>query len=217
MNFGKVTIPTKWSEVTLKQFMQLMEIYEKENRDMLDILELFSGKTRNELRLMPSDFIETMLVHLQFMNDQLNVEPNSEITINGETYKVNYMEKLKLGEWVDSDEALKVKNYPAMLAILARKDGEIYDDDFIANKLDERVKMFEELPIDQAMILVNFFLKLNLQSKIYSPKCLGKAKEVVESLVQCTRNSLPTGVGNIFSILSAKIKLRRLEKQLRAI
>lgn len=217
MNFGEVTLPTKWSDITLKQFMQLMDIYEKENKDMLDILELFSQRSRKELRMMPSDFIDTMLVHLQFMNKQLVVEPNSEIEIEGKKYIVNYMEKLKLGEWVDADEAVKVKNYPALLAILARQKGEVYDDDFIANKLDERIKMFEEVSIDKALVLINFFLKLSLQSRIHSPEYLTVAKEQVRSLVQSIRNSLPSGVGNMFSSLCAKIKLRKLEKQLNSI
>lgn len=159
MDFGKITIPTKWSEVTLKQFQELMKIYNQEDKDILDILSLFTQKSKKELRQMPSEFIETMLAHLQFMNTKLEVEPSSQIDIDGKIYRINYTEKLKFGEFVDVETLIKEDkyNWAAMLAMLCRLEGEIYDDDFIADQLDARIKMYESLPIDRALQLVNFF------------------------------------------------------------
>ena len=217
MDFGKVTIPTKWEDITLKQFCELMRVYDKDDKDILDVLEVLSGRTKSELRQMPADFIDTMMQHLQFMNIPLNVEADSKIVINGEEYKVNYTDKLKFGEWTDAETVLKEKDYAGVLAILARKDGEIYDDDFIANELDKRIELFNSLSITKALVLLNFFLKLKLNSILYSQKSLENSKEAIESLVQCIKSSLKDGGGNMFSTLSARIKLRRLEKQLRCI
>lgn len=221
MDFGKINIPTKWSDVTLKQFQELMKIYEQEDRDILDILALFSGRTKSELKQMPKEFIDTMLVHLQFMNTALEVEPESSIDINGETYKINYTEKLKFGEFVDVESLIKDDkyNYAALLGMLCRKDKEIYDDDFIANELDNRIKMFEEMSIEQALQLINFFLKLKLRSIAYIQKSLAlqEGKELAESLVQSIRNSVKDGAGNIFDSIYAKRELKRLEKSLRCI
>lgn len=221
MDFGKINIPTKWSDVTLKQFQELMKIYEQEDRDILDILALFSGRTKSELKQMPKEFIDTMLVHLQFMNTALEVEPESSIEINGETYKINYTEKLKFGEFVDVESLIKDDkyNYAALLGMLCRKDKEIYDDDFIANELDNRIKMFEEMSIEQALQLINFFLKLKLRSIAYTQKSLAlqEGKELAESLVQSIRNSVKDGAGNIFDSIYAKRELKRLEKSLRCI
>lgn len=217
MDFGKVNIPTKWDDITLKQFCELMRVYDKDDKDILDVLEVLSGKSKSELRQMPADFIDTMMQHLQFMNIPLNVEADSKIVINGEEYKVNYTEKLKFGEWTDAETVLKEKDYAGLLAILARKNGEIYDDDFIANELDKRIELFNSLSITKALVLLNFFLKLKLNYILYSQKSLENSKEAVESLVQCIKSSLKDGDGNIFSTLSARIKLRRLEKQLRCI
>lgn len=221
MDFGKINIPTKWSDITLKQFQELMKIYEQEDRDILDILALFSGRTKSELKQMPKEFIDTMLVHLQFMNTALEVEPESSIEINGETYKINYTEKLKFGEFVDVESLIKDDkyNYAALLGMLCRKDKEIYDDDFIANELDNRIKMFEEMSIEQALQLINFFLKLKLRSIAYIQKSLAlqEGKELAESLVQSIRNSVKDGAGNIFDSIYAKRELKRLEKSLRCI
>lgn len=221
MDFGKITIPTKWSEVTLKQFQELMKIYNQEDKDILDILSLFTQKSKKELRQMPSEFIETMLAHLQFMNTKLEVEPSSQIDIDGKIYRINYTEKLKFGEFVDVETLIKEDkyNWAAMLAMLCRLEGEIYDDDFIANQLDERIKMYESLSIDRALQLINFFLKLKLRYITYSLKSLTlkEAREAAESLVQSIRDSVKAGAGTKLNSIYAKIELRKLEKQLKCI
>lgn len=221
MDFGKITIPTKWSEVTLKQFQELMKVYNQEDKDILDILSLFTQKSKKELRQMPSEFIETMLVHLQFMNTKLEVEPSSQIDIDGKIYRINYTEKLKFGEFVDVETLIKEDkyNWAAMLAMLCRLEGEIYDDDFIANQLDARIKMYESLPIDRALQLINFFLKLKLRYITYSLRSLTlkEAREAAESLVQSIRDSVKAGVGTKLNSIYAKIELRKLEKQLKCI
>lgn len=221
MDFGKITIPTKWSEVTLKQFQELMKVYNQEDKDILDILSIFAQKSKKELRQMPSEFIETMLVHLQFMNTKLEVEPSSQIDIDGKIYRINYTEKLKFGEFVDVETLIKEDkyNWAAILAMLCRLEGEIYDDDFIANQLDERIKMYESLPIDRALQLINFFLKLKLRYITYSLRSLTlkEAREAAESLVQSIRDSLKDGAGTRLNSIYAKIELRKLEKQLKCI
>lgn len=221
MDFGKITIPTKWSEVTLKQFQELMKVYNQEDKDILDILSIFTQKSKKELRQMPSEFIETMLVHLQFMNTKLEVEPSSQIDIDGKIYRINYTEKLKFGEFVDVETLIKEDkyNWAAILAMLCRLEGEIYDDDFIADKLDERIKMYESLPIDRALQLINFFLKLKLRYITYSLRSLTlkEAREAAESLVQSIRDSVKAGAGTKLNSIYAKIELRKLEKQLKCI
>lgn len=221
MDFGKITVPTKWDDITLKQFQELMKIYNQEDKDILDILSLFTQKSKKELRQMPSEFIETMLVHLQFMNTKLEVEPSSQIDIDGKIYKINYTEKLKFGEFVDVETLIKEDkyNWAGILAMLCRLEGEVYDDDFIADKLDGRIKMYEELPINKALQLINFFLKLKLRYITYSLRSstLKEGKEEVESLVQSIRDSLKDGAGTRLNSIYAKIELKKLEKQLRCI
>lgn len=219
MDFGKVRVPTSWDEVTLEQFQKLLSIYEQEDRDIVDILSVFTGKDKGEIRLMPKEFTDEMLIHLQFMNIPLNVEASDKLEIDGKTYKINYMEKLKFGEFVDCETILKSDkyDYSSLLGIVARQEGELYDDDFIANKLDKRIEMFKKIPITKALVLMNFFLQLRLRYTIHSQKSLMVGKQVAESLVQYIRNSLKAGDGNILDSLYAKIQLKRLEKSLKSI
>ena len=221
MNFGKITVPTKWEEVTLKQFTELLTIYDKENKDILDIISMFTGRSKDELRKYPMDFINEILIHLQFMNTPLNIKPSNWVEIDGKKYSVNYMEKLKFGEFVDVETIIKDNkyNYPAILGILCRMEGEVYDDDFIAEKLNDRVKMFEELDMPSAMRLINFFLKLSLRSIAYTQKSLAiqQGKEQAELLVQSIRDSLKDGDLKKLDMIYAKTELRKLEKSLKSI
>lgn len=221
MNFGKITVPTKWEEVTLKQFTELLTIYDKENKDILDIISMFTGRSKDELRKYPMDFINEILIHLQFMNTPLNIKPSNWVEIDGKKYSVNYMEKLKFGEFVDVETIIKDNkyNYPAILGILCRMEGEVYDDDFIAEKLNDRVKMFEELDMPSAMRLINFFLKLSLRSIAYTQKSLAiqQGKEQAELLAQSIRDSLKDGDLKKLDMIYAKTELRKLEKSLKSI
>ena len=221
MNFGKITVPTKWEEVTLKQFTELLTIYDKENKDILDIISMFTGRSKDELRKYPMDFINEILIHLQFMNTPLNIKPSNWVEIDGKKYSVNYMEKLKFGEFVDVETIIKDNkyNYPAILGVLCRMEGEVYDDDFIAEKLNDRVKMFEELDMPSAMRLINFFLKLSLRSIAYTQKSLAiqQGKEQAELLAQSIRDSLKDGDLKKLDMIYAKTELKKLEKSLKSI
>lgn len=221
MDFGKITVPTSWEQVTLKQFTELLAIYDKENKDILDIISMFTGRDKDELRKYPMDFINEILIHLQFMNTPLNIEPSEWAEIDGKKYSVNYMEKLKFGEFVDVETVLKDNkyNYPAILGILCRLDGEVYDDKFIADKLNDRVKMFEELDMPTAMRLINFFLKLSLRSIAYTQRSLAlqQGKEQAELLAQSIRDSLKDGDLKKLDMIYAKTKLKKLEKSLKSI
>ena len=221
MNFGKVQLPTKWEDITLEQFQELMRIYNEEDRDILDIVSLFSKKDKKELRQMPAEFVETMIVHLQFMNCKLDAEPISSIVIDGNLYKLNYMEKLKMGEWVDSETVMQADkyDYSSLLGILCRLDGEVYDDDFIANKLDKRIEMFKQLSITKALGLLNFFLLLKMIYLAHSQKSLAvkKGKELAESLVQHIKSSVMDGDGKKLDSIYAKIALKRWEQSLKCI
>lgn len=221
MNFGKVNIPTKWEEVTLKQFEKLLEVYDREQKDITDVISVMSGRSKDEIKKMPAEFVNEMLIHLQFMNTPLNVEPSDKVSINGQEYVINYTEKLKFGEYVDVETILKDNkyNYSALLGILCRMSGETYDDEFIANTLDKRIKMFEELDLPTAMILINFFLKLSLRYTAYTQKSMAiqQGKEMAESLAQSIRDSLKDGGGTKLDMIYAKIELKKLEKSLKCI
>lgn len=217
INF-EINFPTSWEEITLKQYQDIEALYEEnENASMLDILGVISDKTANDLKKLPFDvFEETILPKMSFLYEKpKEQEPTNKIVIKGETYFVNFMEKLKTGEFVDSQTVLQKDkhNYAMLLAILCRKEGEIYDDDFIANKLNDRVKMFEQQPITNILPIVSFFLRLWQQYALPSLLSL-KVEEAIDQVVQDIKDSHKLGVGRK---LYLKWQMKKLKKSLKSI
>lgn len=216
-----LNFPTSWNEITLKQYEDIEALYEEnENTSLLDILGIISDKTSKELKTLPFDvFEETIMPQLTFLNEKPEEkEPTNKIVIKGETYFVNFMEKMKTGEFIDSQMVLQndKHNYAMLLAILCRKQGEIYDDDFIANVLNDRVKMFEEQPITNILPLISFFLQLWTQLNL--PSLLSfKIEEAIDLTLQDLQSLKKNGHGRTLFTLLLKRKLMKLKKQCRRI
>lgn len=168
IDLGKWSLPTRWDEVTLGQFADLERLYKGEASkgvDAVDLISIMSGRTKDEVMALPLDFMETMSIHLVFLETQPEIEkPINSIEIDGDTYIINVKEKLKFGEYIDFDQLIKSDpcDYPSMLAILCRKEGEVYDSDFIANEFQKRVDMFAKQPVTKILPLIAFFLQLSM-------------------------------------------------------
>lgn len=116
IDFGKWVIPSKWEDVTLKQYEEIEKLF-SEGQELFDIrksLHILTNRTVDEVNSLPVDFIEIIMEKLLFMQEPIKEEkPTNKIVIDGETYFINIMEKLKFGEYVSADSVLK--NGPAQL------------------------------------------------------------------------------------------------------
>lgn len=194
-DFGEWTIADKWEDVSLKQFVELMRLNDSGIRDIRDVIAILSDHTKDEINMLPIDFIESMMARLTFLNKAPELDNSNQIEIDGETYFVNVMEKLKTGEFVDINTAIQSDslNYAAFLAILCRKKDEVYDDDFIANKLDERIEMYNNQPITKILPVIGFFLNLYRISKTPSQNCMTEIQQTANQLLKDTETSLRSG------------------------
>lgn len=176
IDFKEWTVPTKWENLTLKQFQEIeRETEGKEKVDILSILHILCNKEKDDVLSLPMEFVDMILAKLSFILTPMPPsEPSNKITIGKDTYIINTMNKLKTGEYVALNTVIKSddKNYAAMLAILCRKEGEIYDSKFENEVFEERMKMFENMPVTKMMPLCAFFLQLSAvleaPSQLYS-------------------------------------------------
>lgn len=171
IDLKKWTIPTSWDEMTLLMFQQLENEKVNETFEITDILHILAGKTKDEVMQLPVEFIDIMLSKLDFLKTPMEkVEPSPSITIGKDTYTVNTMQKLKTGEYISLNNIIKAdpKNFAAMLAVMCRKEGEVYDSKFEAEVFEDRVKMFERQPITKVMPIVAFFLELSMMLNLPS-------------------------------------------------
>ena len=93
-DFGSITVPTSWEQITLGQFVKLMRLQEEENKEdvsLIDIMAVLTGTDKKYIYSLPSDFANTIMAHLLFLNKPLKEEPKAEVIIDGNLYKINYM------------------------------------------------------------------------------------------------------------------------------
>lgn len=165
IDFGSWTVPSGWNELTLGMFSKIEEYYasKAESFDVRSVLELFTDHSRDEIDQLPIEFVERLLGQLEWIKEAPSWgEPSNKVEIDGVEYKVNIQDKLKTGEYIALDTVLKgdKHNYAAMLAVMCRKDGELYDSKFENEILQERIEMWEKVPVVKVMPIVAFFLSL---------------------------------------------------------
>ena len=178
IDFGQWNVPSSWSEVSLKKFQDIQNYYDgisdETKFDIREVLHILCDKTVDEVNALPSTFLDMILEKLVFLQEQPEQqEPTNKIKINGEVYSIHFENQLKTGEYIAADTVIKSdhNNLAALLAILCRKDGELYDSKFENEVLEDRIKLFEKQPVVNILPVVNFFLSsyavLNSYSLLY--------------------------------------------------
>ena len=221
IDLGKWTTPKSWDELTLKQFQAIEEYYSDKDKkfDVREVLELFTDHSKEEISQLPIDFVDKLLNELTWLHESPKWgEPTNKIELDGEKYQVNVQEKLKTGEYIAVDTVLKSDkhNYAAIMAILCRKEGELFDSKFENEVLGDRIQMWEKTPVTKVMPIISFFFELWLVSQkntqLYS---------MVEEAISLTRkdieNSHKDGALSKRSMKSAMKKLKKLEKSIKSI
>ena len=222
IDYGKWIVPTSWNQITLKQYQEIEAFYDNaENKsfDVREVIHILCNKTIDEVNALPVEFLDDIMEKMSFLQTKVTEqEPTNTLTINGEKYVVNIQNKLKVGEYVAVDSIIKddKHNYAAMLAILCRKEGELYDSKFENEVLEDRVHLWEQQPITDVLRVISFFLQCYMISA--TPILLSsKIKEAIDHTRKDIETSHKNGEISKRSMKSAMKKLRKLEKSIKII
>ena len=215
-DFGEWNVPSSWDELTLGKFQELERFYDgdEENErkfDVRDVLDLMTDRTKDEINELPIEFTDSLLRKMYWLHEQPQFgKPSNKITVDGETYTVHNENEMKFGEYVALDTALKgdKHNYAAMLAILCRKDGEIFDSKFENEILPSRIEFFKNVSVMKVMPIVSFFLELSSMSLQVS-QLSSQIQEGINHILKHIETSKRNGV---FSALYTKWQMRKLKK-----
>lgn len=216
-----ISLPTTWDEITLKDFVEIKQLYDKydNNVPIIALLSHLSGKDEKYFKDAPALVITKMLERIAFLRTPLPLYTSSTITVDDDTYVINNEEELKFGEFVDAQTIIENNpdNFAALLAVVCRKPDEAYDDDYIAKTFQKRVKMFEKQPMTKIQPLINFFLESWSTSRIISPSYSRAMIDQANHILQHCDNLVKNGAGSKFSIWWRRKKLKTLRKQLKHI
>lgn len=224
IQLGKYKVAEKWEDVTLLQWQNYVRnasSKEDNSVDIISTLETFSDIPRSVINQMPTDLFESVIGRLKWITEQPDQTPSQSVEISGETYTINVMEKLKVKEYLDLNTVIENDkfNYSMIFAILCRKQGEEYDEEFIADKLPDRLEMFEQMNCVDGMKLIAFFLTcwIEYETRTKNSLVVQAIKSDAIRLVENIRSSLTLGDYIIPSHLPQIIKLRKLERYIKKI
>ena len=224
IQLGKYKVAEKWEDVTLLQWQNYVRnasSKEDNSVDIISTLETFSDIPRSVINQMPTDLFESVIGRLKWIAEQPDQTPTQSVEISGETYTINVMEKLKVMEYIDLNTVIENDkfNYSMIFAILCRKPGEEYDDDFKADKLPERLEMFENMNCVEGMRLITFFLTCwtAYETRSRNSLVINSIKEDAQKLVKSIRSSLKPMDYITPSRVRQILTLRKLEKSIKNI
>ena len=215
-DFGEWKVPSSWDELTLGKFQELERLYDgdddKERKfDVRDVLDLMTDRTKDEINELPIEFTDMLLRKMYWLHEQPDFgKPSNKITIDGVQYTVHNENEMKFGEYVALDTAMKgdKHNYAAMLAILCRKEGEIFDAKFENEILPSRIEFWKNVSVMKVMPIVSFFLELSSMSLQVS-QLSSEIQEGINHILKHIETSKRNGV---FSALYTKWQVRKLKK-----
>lgn len=149
-DFGSITVPTKWDEVTLQMLSDYLAL-SKEKEDALekdkkqaerdktempnekdekynltdkDLLRIFTNFDMDKYDILPVELYNSIMSNFSFvLEDMPQWKPSNHLSYNGMEFVINTMEALKVREYEDAEMILRnnMYDYPSLLAVLCRK------------------------------------------------------------------------------------------------
>ena len=149
-DFGSITVPTKWDEVTLQMLSDYLALSkekeealekdkaqaerdktempnekdEKYNITDKDLLKCFTDFDMDKYDVLPVELYNSIMSNFSFvLEDMPQWKPSNHLSYNGMEFVVNDKEALKVKEYEDAEMILRnnIYDYPSLLAVLCRK------------------------------------------------------------------------------------------------
>ena len=149
-DFGSITVPTKWDEVTLQMLSDYLALSkekeealekdkaqaerdktempnekdEKYNITDKDLLKCFTDFDMEKYDVLPVELYNSIMSNFSFvLEDMPQWKPSKHLSYNGMEFVVNTTEVMKVREYEDAEMILRnnIYDYPSLLAVLCRK------------------------------------------------------------------------------------------------
>ena len=167
----KLTIPDKWSDITIETYQEYVEIQEGKGSDknkVIKSLSLLCNTSDSVIKKMAyKDLVEIMSI----VKEMIDTEPNKQefkktFMFNNEEYGfVPNLSNISTGEYIDLEAYCKepIKNLHIIMSILYRKinfsRGQRYSIETY-NPEEFKEELFKDCPMDIALGSLGFFLTL---------------------------------------------------------
>jgi len=162
----EILIPTKWSDVTLKEFIELsaldIDSFDSHIDYYVKMLGIFGNDNISDiLEFVKLSDITDIVNQMSFMNTKPKEIDKKEVTINGEVFRlIENMNEITVGEYVSIETLIEqgnlnsISSIPAILSVILKPVNEVFDSSII----NKRMELFkEELSIEDVLGMSVFF------------------------------------------------------------
>jgi len=155
-------VPENWGEVTIKMVVDVDDYSQiVPDAPIISIICGYTGIPMEELKSGNVPEVQNIMSIMEFIYHEYQPEITNSFTYFGKTYSCNAdIVEQKFEDWVSIQTILHnykdapVRGLSRMIAVLCKKESETLD----SINLDERARMFDELPITDAKNIEGFFL-----------------------------------------------------------
>jgi len=162
----EILIPTKWSDVTLKEFIELsaldIDSFDSHIDYYVKMLGVFGNDNISDiLEFVKLSDITDIVNQMSFMNTKPKEIDKKEVTINGEVFRlIENMNEITVGEYVSIETLIEqgnlnsISSIPAILSVILKPVNEVFDSSIV----NKRMELFkEELSIEDVLGMSVFF------------------------------------------------------------
>lgn len=166
-NEKEFEIPTKWEELTMRHYMEIIKIPINDQEYIRQLLFNIVNMSEEDVNEMTLAELNTVLQKFDYLTKEPNFKAKKVVNFNGEVYSfAASLNHLKLGEVISIktyQEKYGEESLPYIIAILLRKGnkdekGKFVQEKFDASSIEQRVKLFMDLPVTEFIGSLNFFL-----------------------------------------------------------
>ena len=125
---------TTWSDITLEQYIQMVNVSKQELDELENVLELVKIVCGEEVEQLPLAEYKQMINHINFLSTPIpDIKPKSKYVIGGKEYVCDLdLSKITGSQYIDYSTYIKqndgVEGYPNLLSVFLVPKGCKYND-----------------------------------------------------------------------------------------
>ena len=149
----EILIPTKWSDVTLKEFIDLsaldIDSFDSHIDYYVKMLGIFGNDNINDiLEFVKLSDVADIVNQMSFMNKPPEEVDKKEVTIDGKVFRlIENMNEITVGEYVSIETLIEqgnlnsVSSIPAILSVILKPVNEVFNSSIV----NERMELFKKI------------------------------------------------------------------------
>lgn len=219
----KITIPESWSEVTISQLREILQL-ETTNKMKyaIEVASILSDTDPETIRGLSATYLNEVNKSLSFIDELPKLGYSNNFTIDNQLYAVNDFKQFTLGQWIDIEMLGKdwKSNLHKILAVIYLPAKEVKGKlviDKYDGIIDDRAEVMDKMKVSEVYSASVFFSNFGQELTVASSlKAMNKQIKELRKNLPLKKRIMSSGTGIKFWIGSQVNRLsiwRRLQRK----